>query len=149
VGNRTQSVESGKVLRGKCLRGEDDFTLAKNIVLPDAKRTSMARLTPGDKQQVFVDGLKRNGLDAGGGAASLTSLGQVFRTMKSGLESATDEERNAFVAAIERAIQQEPKLPSEQRDAARDVLWSVFDGMPRQSSVSSVKCHFLNSVRFD
>jgi hypothetical protein len=109
----------------------------------------MARLTPDDKRQIFLDGLKKHGLEPQGGASSLTSLSQAFAMMKSRLSGVADEDKNAFVAAIERAIDAEPNLPLAQRDAARDVLCSAFDGMARQPAVRSVKCNFLNRVRFD
>ena len=80
---------------------------------------------------------------------SLTSISHAFSTMKARLASASDDDKNAFVADIERAIDEEPNFQSEQRDAARGVLHSAFDGMLREASVSSVKCNFLNRVRFE
>ena len=70
--------------------------------------------------------------------------------MKSRLDEkgAADEERLSFVGAIEAAISAEPNLADEGRDSVRDALHSAFDGIARTPVVLSVKCNFLNRVRF-
>lgn len=69
--------------------------------------------------------------------------------MNAALAEAQEDEQRAFIAAIEHAIAGEPKLPTEQREAARNTLHTAFDGVIRDSAVQSVMVTFLSRVAFD
>jgi hypothetical protein len=69
--------------------------------------------------------------------------------MKSALAEAQDGDKKAFVAAVERAIDTEPKQAPEQRHAARNSQHTAFDGVVRESAVESVMCTFPSRVAFD
>ena len=104
-------------------------------------------------ESIFAASLKKMGLGRQGGACGVTSLRGAFGDMKRALKAsgATDDERRAFVSAIESAIKEAPELKKkmDQSAAVTAALAWAFDDVPRDIAANVVEYNFVARVRFD
>ena len=102
-------------------------------------------------QEVYDGVLQQKQLQlTGGGSTSLSHIRDAFVAMRQQLDAddATQDEKTAFRARIEHAIDQGIWRVTAQRSAVLGALASAFDGIPQEGPEEQVAVSALATVQF-